>query len=382
VPLNPQRVTHTPWQPSQARVVLQVVLGVAAAAVGIWVLYRLQRVFLLLILTTFFAYLVAPLVQIAERPVRIAGTGRRLPRGLAIGVVYLSLLALCAAGATLLLPGVTQQMKDAMAQAPAYAESLRAWEQRWVRTYDRTRMPIEVRERIDRSAAGTGDAAVEYARGSAMRLAASLSYVPWLALIPILAFFLLKDAHLFRRTVLTMLPHRFRLRGRLLFDELNTTLAAYVRGQLLACLLVGGICGVGFAILGVPYPALLGILAGILEFVPLVGPFLCAVAAAIVAGLNAPVTAVWVVGFLAALRMIQDYAIYPRLVGRGLHLHPLAVIIAVLAGLELDGVIGMFLAVPVVAIGSLVYRHGRDWRRADGVGEDVLRPVAVGSQDA
>ena len=262
-------------------------------------------------------------------------------------------------------------MKDAVAQAPAHAESLRVWEQRWARTYDRTRMPIEVRRRIDRSAVGTGDAAVEYARGSAIRLAGSLSYLPWLLLIPILAFFLLKDALVFRRMILTMLPHRFRLRGRLLFDELNTTLATYVRGQLLACLFVGTICGVGFAVLRVPYPALLGMLAGVLEFVPLVGPFLCAVAVTIVAALNAPVTAVWVIGFLSALRMIQDYAIYPRLVGRGLHLHPLAVIVAVLAGLELYGVAGMFLAVPVVAIGSLVYLHGREWRRNDSAADAV-----------
>jgi predicted PurR-regulated permease PerM len=371
-------MTLTPWQPpSQARVVLQVVLGVAAAAVGIWVLYRLQRVFFLLILTTFFAYLVAPLVRIAERPVRISGTERSLPRGLAIGVVYLSMLAACAAGAMLLLPGVTRQMKDAVARAPAYAESLRVWEQRWVRSYDRTRMPIEVRQRIDRSVVGTADAAVEYGRGSAMRLAESLSYLPWLVLIPILGVFVLKDAPIFRRAILTMLPHRFRLRGRLLFDDVNTTLATYVRGQLLACMFIGTMCGVGFAVLGVPYPALLGILAGILEFVPLVGPFLCAVAATIVAALNAPVTAVWVIGFLIALRLIQDYAIYPRLVGRGLRLHPLAVIVAVLAGLELDGVVGMFLAVPVVAIGSLVYRHWREWRRHDGVGEDALLRVGV-----
>jgi len=371
-------MTLAPWQPpSQARVVLQVVFGVAAAVVGIWVLYRLQRVFFLLILTTFFAYLVAPLVRIAERPIRVAGTERRLPRGLAIGVVYLSMLAVCAAGATLLVPGVTRQIKDAAAQAPAYAESLRAWEQRWVRTYDRTRMPIEVRQRIDRSVVGAGDAAVESVRGAAMRLAGSLSYLPWLVLIPILAFFILKDARVFRRATISALPHRFRLRGRVLFDELNATLATYVRGQLLACMLVGTISGVGFALLGVPYPALLGILTGILEFVPLVGPFLCAVSATIVAALNAPVTAAWVIGFLVALRMIQDYAIYPRLVGRGLHLHPLAVIVAVLAGLELYGVAGMFLAVPVVASGWLAYQHGREWRRTDRAGEDARLRVAV-----
>ena len=358
--------------PSQTRVVLQVILMVLAVATGILVLYRLERVVFLLILTTFFAYLVAPLVRLAEQPMRIAGTERRLPRGLAIGIIYLFILGVATIGAGILLPKVTQQISDAVSQAPVYALSLRAWEQRWAGYYDQSNVPVEVRQGIDRSVLGAGDAAIEYARGSLMALVGALSYVPWLVLIPVLAFFLLKDAHQFQRASIRMLPHRFRLRGRQLFDELNTTLATYIRAQLLACVVVGSICGVGFAVLGVPYPTLLGVLAGVLEFIPLVGPLLCAVVATIVAALHAPVLALWVVGFWASLRIVQDYVIYPRLVGRGLHLHPLAVVVAVLAGVELDGVAGMFLAVPTVAISSVVYRHWLEWRSGDGVVDRTL----------
>lgn len=370
-------MTLAPWRPpSQGRVVVQVTLAVLAVVAGMWVLYRLQRVGFLLVLAMFFAYLVAPLVRFVERPMRAAGTERRVPRALAIAIVYVSMLAAAVAGAAMLLPPLTRQISDAAAQAPTYAESLRAREQRWARYYDRTNLPLEVRQGIDRSVIATGDAAAEYARGTVMTLAGSLSYVPWLVLIPILAFFLLKDAQLLRRASILILPHRFRLRGRRLFDEVNTTLAGYVLGQLLSCVLVGTICGLAFAVLGVPYPTLLGILAGVLEFVPLVGPLLCALAVAIVAALDAPILALWVIGFLAALRMVQDYVIYPRLVGRRLHLHPLAVIVAVLAGLELGGVAGIFLAVPVVAVGSVVYRHWIEWR-AGTLGDDAVLRVAV-----
>ena len=164
------------------------------------------------------------------------------------------------------------------------------------------------------------------------------------------------------------------MRGRLLFEELNTTVAAYVRAQLFACGLVGLLCGIGFAILGVPYPALLGTLAGVLEFIPLVGPFLGAAVATTIAALHAPVLALWVIGFLSALRVVQDNVIYPRLVGRRLHLHPVAVIVAVLAGVELNGLVGMFLAVPVVAVGSVAFRHWLGWRESESVSRrDVSR---------
>jgi predicted PurR-regulated permease PerM len=164
----------------------------------------------------------------------------------------------------------------------------------------------------------------------------------------------LKDAKNIRRTP----PHRAQLRGHRLFEEMNAALAAYVRAQLLACVVVGVLCGLGFAVLGVPYPVLLGVLAAILEFIPLVGPIVLATLAAFVGALHAPVSALWVFAFLGILRFVEDYVIYPRLIRRGISLHPLAVIVAVLAGPGLAGVAGVFLAVPVVAVASVAAGTG------------------------
>ena len=195
-------------------------------------------------------------------------------------------------------------------------------------------------------------------------------------MIPVLAFFLLKDASSIRRTIVIALPFRFRLRSHRLFEDLNATLAAYVRAQLLACMLVGALCGIGFAVIGLPYAVLLGVLAGALEFIPLVGPFLLALMASTVGALHAPSTALWAIGFLATLRLAEDYVIYPRLIRRGLELHPLAVILGVLAGAELAGVAGMFLAVPAVATATVLVRHWLVWRSDDRASEsDPSRPI-------
>ncbi len=75
--------------------------------------------------------------------------------------------------------------------------------------------------------------------------------------------------------------------------------------------------------------------------------------------------AVWTAVFLAVLRVVEDYVIYPRLIGRDIHLHPLVVILAVLAGVELDGIAGIFIAVPVVALVTVAARHWLEWRERD-----------------
>ena len=100
-------------------------------AVGALLLYRLERVVLVLILAMFFAYLIAPLVASAERPLRAVGTPPRLSRGVAIGIVYVVISGAAWAGAAMLLPTVSQQFGDAASQAPAYAQSLRTWEGGW-----------------------------------------------------------------------------------------------------------------------------------------------------------------------------------------------------------------------------------------------------------
>src|SRR2546422_10679675 len=113
-------------------------------------------------------------------------------------------------------------------------------------------------------------------------MVAWLAYIPWLILIPILGFFLLRDAEPFRRSALQMLPRgRWRWRGDEFFQDINSTLAAYIRAQLIACVFIGAVCALGFTLLGLPSPLVLGVIAGVCEFVPLVGPLLVAVVAAV-----------------------------------------------------------------------------------------------------
>src|SRR5207237_1993476 len=123
-----------------------------------------------------------------------------------------------------------------------------------------------------------------------------------------------------------------------------------------------------FALLGLPSPLVLGLIAGMLEFVPLVGPLVVAILAAFLALLHSGFAMAFVVLlFLGVLRIVQDYVIYPRIIGEGIHLHPLAVILAILSGAELAGVAGVFLAILVIAVLTVSYRHWLEHRGSESI---------------
>ena len=331
--------------------VVRLVLVVLAVFGALWLVYALGTLILLLIFSVLFAYLVAPLVAFVQTRLAVGRRRRELPRGIAIGIAYLVIFGAVA----LLLAWVAPHVVDTVKQAPQRMQTMNGQPLSFI--YRWLHLPGVSASMIDR-AVSTAISAVEAgARQVATALVYLTAYLPWLVLIPILSFFLLKDAQTLTQATITLLPERWRSDAVALLDRVDTALAAYIRAQLVACVLVGVIVGVGFAALGVPYAAVLGVAAGIAEFLPVVGPVVIALVSAVIGGVHAPMTAVWVLLFLGVLRVLEDYVIYPRLIGANVHLHPLAVILAVLAGGELGGVVGVLLSVPFLAIASAVYRY-------------------------
>jgi predicted PurR-regulated permease PerM len=364
-----------PAPSSQTRSVLRVVLLLLAIAAGLWILYSLQGVILLLLLSMLFAYLIAPLVEFLCRPVLWRGRRWAIPRAPAIALVYVALFGSVGLASYLLIPLLGAQVTEFGRQVPSYMAYARDQLQAWQHFINTDHLPEDVRAAIDRSFARTVDAAGEYLSSGFGGLLPLLSYLPWFILLPVVAFFLLKDGEAFRRNILLALPRgRLRGRGAELFEDINDTLAAYMRAALLACLLIGVLCTIGFALIGLPYALLFGVVAGLLEFIPLVGPLVVAVGATLVASFHSINQAIWVLVFLGTLRVLQDYVVFPRLIRRGIHMHPLGVILAVLSGAELAGIAGIFLAIPVVAVLSLMHRHLLEYRGSGGLVSELLNP--------
>jgi predicted PurR-regulated permease PerM len=349
-----------------------------------WVFVALTGVLLVIVLAVFFAYLIAPLVELVRKPFNARGRKRVMPRGLAIGVVYLAIFGSLGVGAVVLTPRLGTQMADLAQHSPAYVTNARELADRLNKVLVDLNLPRPVRDTANKGVTSAIESIGSYITGQGFdNLVYLLSYLPWLVLIPILSFFFLKDADSFRRSALMMLPQgRIRWRGDEFFQDINSTLAAYIRAQLIACVIIGSICTAGFAIIGVRYALVLGVLAGFLEFIPLLGPLVVVIVATLVAGVDSGTKAGVVLAFLGVLRILEDYVIYPRIIGSGIHLHPLAIILAILAGHELAGVTGIFLAIPVIAVLTVTYRHWLEHRGSRGLVAELLKPAETPANDA
>jgi predicted PurR-regulated permease PerM len=339
------------------------------AVLALWVLYRLRSVLVLLALAVFFAYLIAPMVRVLRRPISSRGRSFVLPLPLAIGVIYVAIFGSLAVAVIVLLPVLNREIAELAKETPSYLARVGDQWRVWQAGYQLRVLPGEVREAVDRAVHQGVTAGEMYVTGDLLpRIGAWLAYLPWLMLVPILAFFLFKDARLLRDLALRVLPRgRLRSRGVVFLGELNETLAAYIRAQVTACLLIGVVCTVAFLVIGVPYAVVLGITAGVVEFIPFAGPLAIGLLAVGVAAFHSSALAIGVLLFLLVLRAVQDYVVYPKIVGLGIQMPPLAVILAILCGAALGGLIGVFLAIPAVAVLTVTYRHYREHRAAQAL---------------
>ncbi|MGC2236718.1 MAG: AI-2E family transporter [Pyrinomonadaceae bacterium] len=368
-----RRVFLDPSTPSVLSIVRVVIITLVLIAIFDFaktILASLTYLFFMIVLAIFFAYLIEPLVKMIRRPFKERGLDKLMPRSLAIGVSYIlvfSVLGLAIAYAT---PLISNQAKafGTNITSTSIQEQISNLNKR----LDRMRISDDIQTKINEKISEFGEYIAGLIGTTAIVVA---TYLPWLILVPILAFFFLKDANLFRVGILRIFPSgRWRARMESVLFDINTTLAAYTRAQMISCFLIGLICTAGFYALGNNYALLLGILAGVFEFIPLIGPVTIGLLATFVAGFESGYQALTTAIFLAVLRILQDYVLYPRIVREGIHLHPLAIILSVLAGEQIAGIPGVFLSIPIVALLTVIYKHVLDHLGSKGLFVGLLEP--------
>ncbi|NNF00182.1 MAG: AI-2E family transporter [Pyrinomonadaceae bacterium] len=376
---NARRIFIDPSSPSIRsiiRVVLIAMLILVLAALLSATLYLLSFLLFLIVLSIFFAYLLDPLVGFIRKPFEQRHLEKIMPRPLAIVISYLLVFTVLGIAIANLLPLIATQIRDFAENLPNYAGLIETRINALSNRYDQLMISPEVQKQINENIAAIlgnlGAQITTIAGNTAISIA---TYLPWMLLIPILAFFFLKDASLFRSMFLGFFPSgTWRARASSFITDVNKTLAAYTRAQLISCLLIGSICTLAFTLIGLDYALLLGIIAGVFEFIPMLGPLTIGITAVLVGAFSDnPWQALWTAVFLITLRLTHDYVTYPKIVRDGIHLHPLAVVLSVLAGEQIAGIPGVFLSIPIVALVSVLYKHILEYNGNRGVLGGIFR---------
>ena len=314
------------------------------------------------IFAVFFAYVFEPFVSWLQSRQKIS----RGSRGLAILEVYLILAMACTAITLGAGPHIAAEGRELISAAPSLVDKLGSG--RIVQEIGANRgWSYETQIRIEHLLRQHRRHILDFVQQIGMRAGALFANIFWLVLIPILAVFFLKEGKqmaesFFKGIVLTP---KARLFLRSTLRDINDMAAHYIRAQLM----LAALSTIAYtAVLGlsqVQYGIILGVFAGILEFVPIIGPLVGAITVIVVAYLTG-FHYIWLlVLFFGGWRILQDYVNSPMLMHRSVKLHPLGVIFAVLAGGEIAGFIGVYLSIPLAAALQIFWRRWRMYYEAE-----------------
>lgn len=286
------------------------------------------------------AYLIMPLLKALEK---------RMKRGPAIILSFALILAFLAMLIMLILPAVTEQAARFAAVLPTYGSALR-----------------DMLDKIGKKLPMLGDPekmlseSLSFSRGlSALSRRFSpeniLSFFTTFLLVPVVAYYLLRDREQLKKTVLYFLPGRMRESAGHLAKDINRQMREYVNGEAKVILLISGLMTLALWLAGFSYPLILGILMGIFNVVPYIGPLLGSVPILLVAGAEGTGRMLLALALILLVQEIDSAVVQPRVIGDSTRIHPLTVLLCVEAGNALGSVAGMVLAIPVYMILRIVF---------------------------
>jgi predicted PurR-regulated permease PerM len=336
--------------PKRRRRYLQIVFGFGALLVAIVFLYLLRDFLGAFVLGATLAFLIQPAVT------RLVALG--IPRALAIVIIFLLIIVILGGLALLIIPLGVREVSQLQRQIPSLAAAAQD------RLNSMQGSPINILG-INIDVKGTTDTINAHLKdyllgqfGNAVTIGlTALTTLLQVVLMFIVAFLLALDAAAFRRVLRRLVPSDYRTDFDQIWRKVRKMLYAYVRGQLIIAGLIGISSGIACAVLGLPDPIALGLIAGITALIPYLGPFIGAVPAVLVGLAAGPIKALLVALIYFVISNVILNFVYPKVMGDAVRLPPILVIAAFIAGFSWAGILGMFVAVPLAAALRILFDH-------------------------
>ena len=308
------------------------------------------------------AYLLLPAVNRLDAILKRVFRGRsaRLARPAAILLTYVLVGGMLVLFFSMVVPVIVQQFEVLWSSRDQLAGQGRVLAVNIVIWYQRT-VPPDVQARLLELAQQAGGTVASGLQAGILRTLSfvtnTFGFVLGLIVIPFWLFYVLYDQAKAMRGAFGLVPPRFRTDALNLIRVVDDILSAYIRGQLLLCVFIGVMATMGLSLLGVRFPAVLGLMAGVFEILPFIGPVLGAVPAVIVATIQEPLLGLWTLLLFVGIQQLENLLLVPRISGKAVQLHPAVIMVVLVLGNQIAGFWGLVLAVPVTAIVRDVFKY-------------------------
>lgn len=334
----------------QAAVLFAAVIGgLFLTALGLLALYEIRGVLPPFIYAMIIVYILRPIV---DRMVE-----KNIPRTIAVVIVYMLAVLALILSVLFLVPVAIEQIGDFISNFPDFLTvGLRYLSDLQIAFY-KTSIPKSVDFLFDEIGAQAKSSAMIILTRFPETTVSLFGGVFNVVLSPIIAFYILRDLPAIKKSVIELIPARYRDGFLHVAREIDFAVGGFLRGQLLISLIVGVTISIYLLVIGVNYAVILGILAGVLNIIPYFGPVVGGGVAVIVALFESPRLALMVVIGMIAIQQIDSAIISPTIMKHAVNLHPTVVIFSLLVGGTLFGFLGLLLAIPTAAVAKALLLH-------------------------
>ncbi|MBI4272388.1 AI-2E family transporter [Candidatus Uhrbacteria bacterium] len=298
-------------------------------------IYFIRDILAILFIALLLSSALSPWVQTME--------SRKIPRAAGIFLIYFSILAIVALAIVLLIPPLVEQFNELSLSFPSYSDH-------FVQVLQSYNPDINIVDQMKRLFVSIQSSLLDIASGIFLKIFDILRGIVAFFLVFVVTFYMVVEENMMRRALKTLTPSAYHPFAERLLGKIQKKIGLWLRGQAILSFLIFLLSFIGLSILGVHYALVLALVAGLTEFMPLIGPIIGAIPAIFIAFNQDPLLALWVLLLYVLIQRLENDLLVPRVMQQAVGLNPLVSIIALLIGAKFGGIIGILLAIPVATV--------------------------------
>ncbi|MBU2595671.1 AI-2E family transporter [Patescibacteria group bacterium] len=342
MPNNKSQITNK--RPQKIEIATSTILKALGIILALILLWYLKSVLLLLFIVLIVVASFAPIVDFGQK--------YKIPRVVSTILIFILLFGFIFLLGYLIIPPLVNQAIDLANKIPQYTSHYNLSFETVKQFTLKTNLIETIKDNFSNISKNLASASSTIFSTLAIAFGGIASFIIAIAL----TFYLLLTKNQIAEGILSYIPKKRKELVRKVGGEILLKLGAWARGQFILCLTIGLVIGIALKIFGMPFALMLGVLAGLMEFIPTVGPIIAAIPALAIAFTISPWKALIVLIIYLAVQQLENNLLVPTIMKRAVGINPAIIIIAILVGAELAGILGIILAVPTAAVLSIIFR--------------------------